>query len=98
MLIVLVSVKVAADAIAEFERAILENATRSVEREPGCARFEVSQHEADPTEWLLYEVFQDVAACEHHHRQPHFVAYQAVAERVLVSKTVRRYFRRGPTD
>lgn len=91
MLVVLVTVTVKREALAEFERAILENAARAVEREPGCIRFEVSQREDDPAEWLFYEVYTDAAAFEFHRRQPHFAAYQAVADRALLSKTLRRY-------
>jgi quinol monooxygenase YgiN len=91
MLVVLVDVTVRAEALGEFERAILDNAARSVEREAGCLRFEVSQREDDPTAWIFYEVYRDAAAFEEHRRQPHFLAYQAVAERALLSKTLTRY-------
>ena len=95
MLVVVVNVKVKPEALVEFERAVLEDAALSVEREPGCVRFEVSQGVADPTEWLLYEVYADADSLESHRQQPHFLAYQAVAERVLVSRMATRYLRRG---
>jgi quinol monooxygenase YgiN len=91
MLVVLVNVTVKHEMLAEFERAILENAARSVEREPGCLRFEVSRHEDDATQYLFYEVYTDAAAFEQHRASPHFAAYQAVAERAVRAKTLTRY-------
>lgn len=97
MLIVLVNVTVKREMLGAFERAILENAARSVEREPGCLRFEVSRQEDDPTQWMFYEVYTDGAAFEKHRASPHFAAYQAVAERAVLSKTLTRYMPRNIT-
>jgi quinol monooxygenase YgiN len=96
MLIVVVQVRVKAECLEEFEAAILENAARAVEREPGCLGFEVNQRGDDPAEWLFYERYTDAAAFEAHRRAPHFLAYQAVAERVLLSKSLATYVARTP--
>jgi autoinducer 2-degrading protein len=97
MLVVLVNVTVKPDALAEFEAAILRNASASVEHEAGCLRFEVGQHEDDPTAWMFYEVYADSTAFAAHRQQPHFLAYQSVADRVLVSKTLTRYVSKNLT-
>ena len=91
MLVVLVQVTVRRDMLAEFERAILTNADCARTREPGCLRFDVSQKEDDPTAWLFYEMYKDSAAFEAHRASPHFAAYQEVADRALVSKTLTRW-------
>jgi autoinducer 2-degrading protein len=91
MLVVVVNVTVRRELLGEFERAILENAARSVEREPGCLRFEISRHEDDPAQWLFYEMYTDGEAFAAHRQSPHFAAYQAVAERAVLSKTLTRY-------
>jgi (4S)-4-hydroxy-5-phosphonooxypentane-2,3-dione isomerase len=91
MLVVLVQVRVRADHLAEFERAILANADGARTREPGCVRFDVSQKEDDPAEWVFYEVYKDSAAFEAHRASPHFAAYQEIADRALMSKTLTRY-------
>jgi autoinducer 2-degrading protein len=91
MLVVLVRVKVRAESLAEFERAILTNADAARTREPGCVRFDVCQSEDDPGQWLFYEVYKDAAAFEAHRASPHFAAYQQVAERVLLEKTLTRW-------
>jgi quinol monooxygenase YgiN len=95
VLVVVVNVTVRPEALHEFQEAILQNATRSVEREPGCVRFEVNQREDAPSEWLFYEVYEDGAAFEHHRQQPHFVAYQAIADKALSTKTLTRFVSRA---
>lgn len=91
MLVVLVQVTVKPEMLAEFERAILINADAARTREPGCVRFEVSQSEDDPTQWLFYELYKDAVAFETHRASPHFAAYQEVADKALLSKSLTRY-------
>jgi autoinducer 2-degrading protein len=91
MLVVLVQVTVKTEMLAEFERAILINADAARTREPGCVRFDVNQREDDPAQWLFYEVYKDAAAFDAHRASAHFAAYQQVAEKVLLSKTLTRY-------
>ena len=91
MLVVLVNVTVRREMLAEFERAILANADTARTREPGCIRFDVSQKEDDPAQWLFYEVYKDSAAFETHRASPHFAAYQQVADRAVLSKTLTRW-------
>jgi (4S)-4-hydroxy-5-phosphonooxypentane-2,3-dione isomerase len=91
MLVVLVQVTVKNEMLAEFERAILANADAARTREPGCLRFDVSQREDDPGQWLFYELYKDAAAFDAHRASPHFAAYQEVADKALLSKTLTRY-------
>ena len=90
MHIVLVLVTVKPELLAEFEQALLHNARESVKRDPGCLRFDVSQQQDDPTRWVLYEMYDSPDAHATHRRSPHFLAYDAVATRALVDKTVIR--------
>lgn len=91
MLVVLVHVTVKRELLAEFERAILANADAARAREPGCVRFDVSRQEEDPARWMFYEVYRDAAAFDAHRATPHFAAYQQVADRAVVSKTLTRW-------
>ena len=91
MLVVLVQVTVKKEMLSEFERAILTNADAARTREPGCVRFDVSQLEEDPAQWLFYEVYKDAAAFDAHRGSPHFAAYQQIADKALLSKTLARY-------
>lgn len=91
MLVVLVQVTVRPEMLAEFERAILANADAARTREPGCLRFDVGQKEDEPTAWMFYEMYRDGVAFDAHRATPHFAAYQQVADRALLSKTLTRY-------
>ena len=88
--VVLVLVTVRPELLEEFEQALLHNARESVARDPGCVRFDVSQQQDDPARWVLYEVYDSPDAHAAHRRSPHFLAYDAVAARALVDKTVIR--------
>jgi quinol monooxygenase YgiN len=81
---------VRAELLEEFESALVHNARESVAHDTGCVRFDVSQHYDDPTRWVLYEVYDSADAHAAHRRSPHFLAYDAVASRALVDKTVIR--------
>jgi quinol monooxygenase YgiN len=83
-------VTVRAELLEEFESALVHNARESVAHDTGCVRFDVSQHYDDPTRWVLYEVYDSADAHAAHRRSPHFLAYDAVASRALVDKTVIR--------
>ena len=48
----------------------------------------------DPTRWVLYEVYDSPEAHATHRQSPHFLAYDAVAARAVVDKTVIEV--RGP--
>jgi autoinducer 2-degrading protein len=90
MFVLLVEVEVRPERLEAFEAAILENAARSVERDPGCLRFDVSQHRDDPTRWIFHEVYTDEAAHAAHKQSAHFAAYSEVADRAIVTKTLTR--------
>ena len=88
--IVLVQVSIRPEMREEFEAALLHNARESVRRDPGCLRFDVSQDKEHPTRWVLYEVYENAQAHAVHRQSPHFLAYDAVATRAVVEKTVAR--------
>jgi quinol monooxygenase YgiN len=88
MHIVLVQVRVRPDMIQQFEQALLRNAAESIAHDPGCRRFDVSQHADDPTRWVLHEVYDSPADHAAHRQAPHFLAYDTVAQRAIVEKAV----------
>ena len=90
MFIALVQVQVRPELLDEFRSAILDNAARSVEREPGCHRFDVLQREDDPTKWVFYEVYDNEQAWVQHRASPHFLAFKEVGDRALVSRDMTR--------
>ena len=88
--VVLVQVTIHPEMREEFEAALLHNARESVRRDPGCLRFDVSQDKEHPTRWVLYEVYENPEAHAVHRQSPHFLAYDAVATRAVVEKTVAK--------
>jgi len=88
MHIVLVQLTVRSELLDEFERALLYNARESLARDPGCLRFDVSQHADDPQRWILHEVYTNPEAHAAHRQSTHFTAYNEVAERAVLEKTV----------
>jgi quinol monooxygenase YgiN len=88
--IVLVQVTIRPEMHAEFESALLHNARESVLRDPGCLRFDVSQDKDHPEKWVLYEVYDSPDAHATHRQSPHFLAYDAVAAKAVVQKTVSK--------
>jgi (4S)-4-hydroxy-5-phosphonooxypentane-2,3-dione isomerase len=90
MHIVLVVVTIRPDMQAEFERALLHNARESVANDQGCRRFDVSQDVSDSTRWILHEVYDGPEAHAKHRQSPHFLAYDEIAQRAIIDKTVFR--------
>jgi autoinducer 2-degrading protein len=90
MHIVIVIVTVRPELLAEFEQAALMNARTSVERDPGCRRFDVSQSYENPAVWIFHEVYDSPEAHARHRESPHFLAYDEVASRATVDKQVIR--------
>ncbi len=75
MLIVFVDVHVKPDSIQAFREATIENARASV-KEPGVARFDVLQQEADPARFMLIEVYRDDDAPAAHKETPHYAKWR----------------------
>jgi autoinducer 2-degrading protein len=88
MHVVVILLTVKAELLDEFERVLLHNARESVAKDPGCLRFDVSQQVDDPTRWMLQEVYDRPEAHAAHRQSPHFFAFQSVADRAVVEKTV----------
>ena len=90
MFIVLVKVHVKPELLGEFKTAILENAELSVQRDPGCVRFDVLQQEDDPARWFFYEVYEEEHAWVQHRSSPHFLAFKEVGDRAILSRDVTK--------
>lgn len=56
---------------AQFRAAMIENATESRTKEPGCRQFDVCENAEG--EIFLYEIYDDEAAFQAHRESPHFV-------------------------
>jgi len=90
MHIVLVVVTIRPEMRTEFEEALLHNARQSVANDEGCRRFDVSQDVSDADRWILHEVYDAPEAHAKYRQSSHFLAYDAIAERAIIEKTVVR--------
>ena len=82
MLVVHVHVKVKPDAIEAFKEVTIENARLSL-KEPGIARFDVVQHQDDPTRFILVEVYRSPEASAAHKATAHYAAWRDRMESLM---------------
>jgi autoinducer 2-degrading protein len=75
MLVLLVTVRVKPEHLAEFLPAARHNAEHAVADEPGCLRFDIIQDREDQHLFRFYEVYKDDAALAAHRQTPHFKKY-----------------------
>ena len=80
----------------EFRRAMIENATASRTREPGCRQFDVCTDPQDQTRVFLYELYDDRAAFDAHLATPHFKEFDRKTGAWLMSKTASTLQRTFP--
>ena len=90
MFIAFVKLQIKPEVVGEFKTAILKNAELSVERDPGCVRFDVLQQEDDPTRWFLYEVYEREQAWVDHRASAHFLAFMEVGNRAIVTRELTK--------
>jgi quinol monooxygenase YgiN len=79
----------------DFRRAMIENATASRTREPGCRQFDVCES-ADGAEIFLYEIYDDEAAFKAHLASPHYLQFNAKVTPWLDDKRIIKYQRVSP--
>ena len=75
MLVVHVQVHVKPECVEAFKQATLANARESV-REPGIARFDVTQQQDDPTRFVLVEAYRTPDAPAAHKATKHYETWR----------------------
>lgn len=85
----IVTLEVNPARVDDFIRFMTEAATDARTKEPGCRRFEVARLTEQPNVFTLAELYDDMAALEHHRQTPHFqlFAQRAKEHDLIVSKT-----------
>jgi quinol monooxygenase YgiN len=91
MYVVTVNFQIKPDRVPEFREAMLVNARSSVEKEPGCRRFDVTVDESDPAHFFLFEVYDDEAAFQKHMTMDHFATVNGVIEPWILDKTFKMF-------
>ncbi|MEZ5842464.1 MAG: putative quinol monooxygenase [Hyphomicrobiaceae bacterium] len=77
--------------LAEFRHALLINARKSVEDEPGCRQFDVAADPLDENAFFLYEIYDDEAAFKAHLATDHFKLFNEATAPWVASKRVLTY-------
>jgi quinol monooxygenase YgiN len=78
--------KVREDAVAPFEARLAHHAAITMEREPGCLRFDFFQEKSDPTLFLLYEIYADEEALQLHRSAPHYLSFREDVKNWVVKR------------
>ena len=69
-----------------FIARVRRQGRESLEREPGCKRFDVAVDPERPTVVFLYELYADRAALDAHRETPHFKDYAAETAPMVIEK------------
>lgn len=88
MYAVVVEFVIKPERAAGFRRAVVANARASLEGEGGCHRFDVCLSPSDPGRILLYELYTDRAAFDHHLAAPHYLEFDLQTKPWVERKTV----------
>ena len=93
---VVVEFRIKAEHVEDFATAIADNASASLQTEPGCRQFDVCRDPADPALFFLYELYDDEAAFQAHLRTAHFAAMDRSSAAWVEAKTIRKLRRTSP--
>ncbi|HVW07724.1 MAG TPA: antibiotic biosynthesis monooxygenase [Bryobacteraceae bacterium] len=91
MYIVHVHVQVKPGTEQAFIDATLENARNSVQ-EAGVARFDVMRETADPTRFVLVEVYRDSGAPAKHRETAHYMKWRDAVENMMAAPRSRAIY------
>ena len=76
MHVTIVHVRVVPDHVDDFVAASLANQAASA-LEPGALRFDLLRDPADPSRFVIYEVYRDEAGAAAHKETAHYLAWRA---------------------
>jgi autoinducer 2-degrading protein len=71
MVAIVVTLEVHPDKVDAIKEALADNAAASI-TEPGCQKWEYSQHVDDPKKFAIYEIYDDENAIKLHKESDHF--------------------------
>jgi quinol monooxygenase YgiN len=98
MYIVHVHIQIKSGSEDAFIAATLENARNSV-REPGIARFDFLRDTADPSRFVLVEVYRDTDAAVRHKETKHYAVWRdTVADMMAEPRVGTKYQNLFPGD
>ena len=74
------------DAVQKFIPQMLANAKASLDREPGCERFDVHHVAGQTHQIVLYEIYRNKAAFDEHLKTRHFLEFNAATAPLIKDK------------
>ena len=74
--------------MAEFRQLIDANAEDSCRLEPGCRRFDVLVPHGSADRIVLYEIYDDRSAFDHHLTMAHFLSFDQSGAAMIATKTI----------
>ncbi len=74
----------------EFLRHALANARAALRDEPDCHEFRVMTADGNADTFHFFEVYTDAAALETHRETPHYTAFRAATDAIVVDRTIQR--------
>lgn len=89
-LVIVVDLLVDDAMLADFMLLMEANAAASLADEPGCRRFDICVDAQNPSQILLYEIYDDAAAFDEHLASAHYLSFDKATRHMLKSKAVRR--------
>jgi autoinducer 2-degrading protein len=73
----------------DFKLAVIQQASNSLDKEPGCQRFDVCESCDDNSNQIyLYEIYTNETAFQFHLKSTHFKVFDALVTPWLESKSV----------
>lgn len=91
MITVIVNIRVLKDRVADFIAATRENLGHSL-KEPGIARFEFFQDQAESDRFVLVEDYRDVAAQVSHKETAHYLKWRDAIEPMMAEPRTRAQY------
>jgi quinol monooxygenase YgiN len=77
--------------MAAFRKLIDQNAQNSLDREPGCRRFDVLVPLNKPDTVFLYEIYDNKPAFETHLKTEHYLSFNRESSGLLLGKSVSEF-------
>ncbi|NOX99763.1 MAG: antibiotic biosynthesis monooxygenase [Verrucomicrobia bacterium] len=92
MVAIVVTLEAHPDKVDAMLEALADNAAGS-NKEPGCQKWEYSQHIDDPKKFAIYEIYDDEEAIKAHKSSEHFLTWvkRNEEENLMASKQAGIY-------
>jgi (4S)-4-hydroxy-5-phosphonooxypentane-2,3-dione isomerase len=96
MFVLFVKIQVAPERRQEFIEATQANHL-GTRQEPGNLRFDVIQHNGDPNQFALYEVYHAESDFQAHQKTAHYAKWKETVEPMMVTpRTAERFTSLSP--